>query len=405
MGKLKNTIHLLDCPQIKDRLQPTRIKREYKLDSKLHPLTLKTFNTGYNLNNYKLPDIKAACKLNKLPVSGTKPILIGRLTNFFIRVNAATIVQKYIRRRFILRWINVHGPAFNDITKCVNQTDFVSMEPITQIDRRFLYSYKDTKDFIYAFDITSLIQTLQVNSVIVNPYTREELTKTQHNDIIFMYNMSRCIFDVFHKENPHYFNSPCITNPRMSSIILNYIASQIRDSITDESNVVSSYTNYRPNVYQSSLLNANNYTRYNQINNIRRQPIDIRVRDVFIEIDRLGNYTNQEWFNNLSHINYANLYRLLYNIWNFRAGIPPNTKLLICPFHSPFDGIFPREIRHDELTLEELKISCLIVFENMVYSGVDDEYRKIGAFHALSALTVVSRSARASMPWLYESVI
>ena len=405
MGKLNNTIQLLDFSQPNDKLQTTRIKREYKLESKMHPLTLKTFNTGYNLNNYKLPDIKAACKLNKLPVSGTKPILIGRLTHFFINMNAAIVMQKYTRRHFILRWVKVHGPAFYDTTNCVNHTDFVSMEPITQIDRRFLYSYKDNKQFVYAFDIISLIQSLRVNSALVNPYTREELTQAQRNDIIFMYNMSRCICDVFHSENPHYSNNPVITNPRISTRIFNYIADQVRNSITTESNRVSSYANYQPTVYPSSLLNTNNYIRFNQINNIRRQSIDTRVRDVFIEIDRLGNYTNQEWFNGLSHISYANLYRLLYNIWNFRAGISAQTKLLICPFHSPFDGIFPREIRHDELSLQEIKTACLIVFENMIYSGIDDEYRKIGAFHALSALTIVSRGARSSMPWLYESVI
>ena len=42
--------------------------------------------------------------------------------------------------------------------------------------------------------------------------------------------------------------------------------------------------------------------------------------------------------------------------------------------------------------------------ENMVYSGVDEDHRKIGALHVLSALTVVSSGARETMPWLYESV-
>jgi hypothetical protein len=40
----------------------------------------------------------------------------------------------------------------------------------------------------------------------------------------------------------------------------------------------------------------------------------------------------------------------------------------------------------------------------MVYSGIDDDHRKIGAFHALSGLTIVSLDARLAMPWLYESV-
>ena len=45
-----------------------------------------------------------------------------------------------------------------------------------------------------------------------------------------------------------------------------------------------------------------------------------------------------------------------------------------------------------------------MILENMVYSGINIEYRKIGTLHALSALTLVSVPARESMPWLYESV-
>jgi hypothetical protein len=41
----------------------------------------------------------------------------------------------------------------------------------------------------------------------------------------------------------------------------------------------------------------------------------------------------------------------------------------------------------------------------MIFMGVDDEHRKLGAFHALSALTVVSMGARDTMPWLYESLM
>jgi len=50
------------------------------------------------------------------------------------------------------------------------------------------------------------------------------------------------------------------------------------------------------------------------------------------------------------------------------------------------------------------KRMCLNVLEEMVYTGVNDEYRMLGAFHCLSILTVVSIPARNSMMWLYESL-
>ena len=43
--------------------------------------------------------------------------------------------------------------------------------------------------------------------------------------------------------------------------------------------------------------------------------------------------------------------------------------------------------------------------ENLIYSGFDDEDRKIFAFHLLSALTMVSYPARNALPWLYESIV
>jgi hypothetical protein len=41
----------------------------------------------------------------------------------------------------------------------------------------------------------------------------------------------------------------------------------------------------------------------------------------------------------------------------------------------------------------------------MVFTGIDTEYRKIGALHILSALTVVSSNARNAIPWLYDTII
>ena len=132
--------------------------------------------------------------------------------------------------------------------------------------------------------------------------------------------------------------------------------------------------------------------------------MDERVQSLFMEIDQLGNYTNISWFNSLDHLKYARLYRAIFDIWNFHAQISLTVKNTICPFHGPFEGIFNTSIRHIDLTVAELKTICVIVFENLVYSSICIEHRKLGALHALTALTVVSRPAREAMPWLYESI-
>ena len=144
--------------------------------------------------------------------------------------------------------------------------------------------------------------------------------------------------------------------------------------------------------------------RYNHIREIRTTSQDNRISELFIEIDLLGNYTNKEWFVNLELRDYIRLYRKLYEIWYYRSNLSREVQNSICPYYAPFDGIFTRPLLHSELGLNQIKTACLIVLENMVYSGINIEYRKIGTLHALSALTLVSVPARESMPWLYESV-
>jgi hypothetical protein len=136
---------------------------------------------------------------------------------------------------------------------------------------------------------------------------------------------------------------------------------------------------------------------------IRRKPIETRIQELFMEIDQLGHYTDCSWFNDLGKRNFYLFYLTLQELWLFRAHIPSEIKLLICPLGNPFLNI-PNRIRYDEYTEEDLCRICLYVMENIILTSTDIEYRKIGTFHVLTALTVHSLPARNSMMWLYESI-
>ena len=83
-----------------------------------------------------------------------------------------------------------------------------------------------------------------------------------------------------------------------------------------------------------------------------------------------------------------------------------SVKSKICLLGNPFTEILPRTFfLNDSIALGRIQNGCLTIFENLIYTGIDEDHRKLGAFHALSALTVVSRDARQSMPWLYESLV
>ena len=82
------------------------------------------------------------------------------------------------------------------------------------------------------------------------------------------------------------------------------------------------------------------------------------------------------------------------------------TRKRICPYFNPFyEGVNNINIRHNNIRdLEALKKTCITIMENFIYTGINDEYKQLGAILVLTALTSVSNEAREQMPWLYESL-
>jgi hypothetical protein len=137
---------------------------------------------------------------------------------------------------------------------------------------------------------------------------------------------------------------------------------------------------------------------------IRQRTLDQRIQDLFIEIDLLGNYTQSAWFISLDRRELVRYFRTLCDIWAYRAQLSSEAKRNICQIHDPFLNVrIPFD--HMSVSLEYVKESCVTVMENMVYCGIDNDFKRIGALHVLTALTVVSIPARISMMWLYESLV
>lgn len=337
------------------------------------------------LKRHNVPALKQATREYKLRIGGRKADVIERLVNYF-NTNASALRIQTCFRSWISRYIvRLRGPAYMDKSICVNDTDFCSMEPLSEIESNYFFSFTDSKQFTYGFNVSSLIEMLKrsenINTVL-NPYTRDALSPMILKNIVSLYNLSFILCPNFHKTNLPY------VIPKMTS--------------TNVMRARSRGIDYEP--ITRTINSIEDLTRYNHIRQIRTTNQNNRISELFIEIDLLGNYTNKEWFVNLDLRDYIRLYRKLYEIWYYRSNLSREVQNSICPYYAPFDGIFTRPLLHSELGLEQIKTACLIVFENMVYSGINIEYRKIGTLHALSALTLVSAPARETMPWLYESV-
>ena len=371
--KLNNIEHL-----------PKYCKKSIKNNEDLKPISYEDYMKGdICFYDYSLLQLKASAKTYSLRISGRKHDIIHRITEFFNHSKNAIIIQK-IFRSWICRYIvKLRGPGLTNRDLCVNDTDFCTMEPLNEIDSNYFYSFTDENKFTYGFNICSLIELLKRNNK-ANPYNRDPLSSMTVKNIVSLYSLSFILCDNFASKNLPY---TLPTSP------INNINRQRRSRIVNDYSPVT-----------RTITNMEDLTRYNSIRAIRSHSIDNRISELFIEIDALGNYTNREWFDNLDLRDYIRLYRKLYEIWYYRGELSREVQNNICPFYGPFDGIFSRPLLHSEITIEQIKTACLIVMENMVYSGINIEFRKIGTLHALSALTVVSASARNTMYWLYESV-
>lgn len=338
------------------------------------------FKKNLTLNAYKIPELKMIAKHHGLHVTGTKPVLIERIKDLFNKTSRVVKIQTVFRGWLVRFSIKLRGPGLTNRTSCVNDKDFVTMEPLVEIPMANFYSYMDDKKFIYGFDICSLIHFIKQKGKIENPYNREKLGNEITNNIKKLYRFCFIVFPDFKNDNEK------LAAPAPPPMYQQRVAQ------------------YNLNNVNNNVININNNMNQEQQNRIsrlfvnRRNSINQRITDLFMEMDQLGNYTNTNWFN-LSASNYIRLYRHLYDIWFLRSQLTRETRHNICPLVSPFTAE-----RNMVLDLDYIKTACVEVFENLIFMGTDDEHRRLGTFHALTALTIVSPGAREAMPWLYESV-
>jgi len=346
------------------------------------------YNKKIDLKKFKMPELKEISRHYKLRLTGTKPVLIENISSYFNKNKQATEIQRNLRGYFVRQCIVLQGKGLKDRKTCVNETDFYSLEPLNEIPNALFFSYTDEKSFTYGFSIESLIVMIRRQGRnIINPYNREPFD----NKII----------------------DTILRAGELMHIVYN-------DNFVDDTNTVTNNVNTMSNVQTNIAYDVNNVFNINRIQNslqprsailskiinIRNNPTDRRIRDVFIEIDLLGNYTQSTWFSNLDRINYYRFYQYIYYIW-FTSGILNyQTKRIICPFFDPF--VF--QVQHqmnpgiEGTTIDQAREFCLAIIENLVYGGIDIEFRRIAVLHILSALTMVSIPARNNMIWLYESL-
>jgi hypothetical protein len=336
----------LNCITSKCEEQIPVIKKATKVcDDKLSIPTIKTYNELV-YNNYNVTQLKSFAKHYKLKISGNKQELLSRIYSYLYFSSYIIKIQKIFRSILVKKYKLLHGPASFNRKLCTNTDDFISMDPIEEINFHQFISYKDIDGFIYGFDITSLYNLfLKSGEDIKNPYNRNLIPDKVYKDIRSLIRISRIL-------NIH--------------INLNF-----EDDIKKVSN---------------------------------EKAIELRALTLFQTIDSLGNYSNANWFLSLNRNQLIKFIRELIDIWNYRAQLSNETKRNICPpVGDPFRNLSIQYI-HSEQNLWNIKKVLIEIMEKLVNSGIDKDNKALGAYYVLGALTLVNTEAATSLPWLFQSV-
>lgn len=351
--------------------------------------TLKFYKNSMVISNISIQHIKntkaAIKKIHDFTLVGNKKIIQERLINYFEQERIIVKIQKIVRGHFVKRMMYFLGPAVKNRSLCVNDSDFITLDPLSELPLYDFFSYSDKKNMIYGFQMSSLITLIKMrgNKHTENPFNRENINHLKKS-IKQSENLIKLV------QTKHI--------PKKREIVQKRVKPPIR--------VRSNSTMDRVTRLHSMLLTEYNYDCDAMINFIRitrSTSLQERSRQLFMEIDNLGNYSDHEWFTVLDRRGYLRYFRILRDIWTYRALIPANIKFKICPLWDPF-FILTDVNNINDLTIEQLQSLCLSVMEDMVYTGVESEFKTLGSMHVLSVLTIVNIGARQALPWLYESL-
>jgi len=291
--------------------------------------------------NFNVTQLKSIARFYKQKISGNKPQLIFRLYNYLKYSYYIIKIQKVTRGHLFRTFLNLHGPAIKN-KQCVNDKDFLTFQKINKIPYEQFYSFKDKDNFIYGFDICTIYNMLKNNEYNQNPYNRNPLPVDIYEKIKKIVKMSK--------------------NLRIPL----KIKLEVNDNLTSE------------------------------------KKLELRAIEVFQKIDQFGYITESSWITSLNRNRCVRFMRELDDVWNYRAQITNDTKIKICPNGTPFYGINIHAIASTKTDLY-LKNTILNIIEKLITSGIDEESRSLGCMYALGTITIISSSAAASLPWLYES--
>ena len=309
-------------------------------------ITLEDYNNNSKKFFY-LNDIKKSLKKYKLAdtklLKQKKKVLQQLLVDYFDNLNKYDVNKVIVLQRNFKKYLNsskikTQGPGIVDKSKCSNQEDFYTLDSLDDIEDKYFFSY-ETEGHIYFFDIRSFNKL--VKGDCKNPYTREKIPEYA--------------IDMLKKRKKQL---------KMNKIIIKEFE---KSKMTKE-----------------QLFNAD-------------------VLSIFQKIDMLniaagGTHTN--WFTDLNILQLKMLYKILEDIWNYRAELTPSKKNEIVPTNN----MFPKLVNEIYYMNKKREIQYILLTEmdKLLSSASNIEDKMTGGYFILTALVEISPTCMEALPWLIQ---
>ena len=249
-------------------------------------------------------------------------------------------IQKHFRLYLHRKLRRYQGESIDTLSLCINQEDVNSLDPLDKIPKQLVFTFKEKDNTHYGFDIRTIRTILKFDKE--NPYTRIPLSE----DVIARANSMLRLLEVIGVDTSDEPSEP----------------------IGDE------------------------------------MEIKRRVVKVFHDMDQLDQYTDPDWFLNLSSRKLSEFYKEAEDVWNYRLNLSQEVKMAIVP---PNGKVFEHSVKSVSAIKEKKEIQriCLDFMEKLIHSAENRADRVNGCIYILLGLVIVSRNAAIALPSYYSMVM
>jgi len=288
------------------------------------------------INEPLIKKIKKECKT--LRIRATVINCSPQLKN---EQSAATAIQSAFRGWIVRKMNKLRGPGFANTSLCNNAEDIYLLESLSEIHPDDIFTMKDKDGFIYGFHIESIykyvIESGRTKGQITNPYNKSVITNDTVLDIKKLYRLCRI--------------------------------KGVRNTIE----------NILPNDPKFVFRN--------------------KVITVFQKMDELNNYTDIDWFMNLTGIELIRLVYLIKDLFDYRMELSPIKKNKLikagCVFYR--DNNY-----YKHLSFSHLRNEIIDELNRLVSEGETRDDCYLGSLIILSGLVELDQNCADAYPWLVQ---